>query len=70
MYILCKEKQINDGSYRTYLKAMTFDEILEVLDCFVKNNNIKKHIIEALRLLVPEPNEPLDNDEIGIYYLQ
>lgn len=109
---LCEEKQINDGSYRTYLKAMTFDEILEALDYFVKNNNIKKrsvalhysemikkffdflltkgienkdlfsmrgksgagsfdnkikkHINEDLCLLIPEPNAPLDDDEIGI----
>ncbi len=109
---LSEEKQINDASYRTYLKAMTFDEILEALNYFVKNNNIRKrsvglhysemikkffnflsikgientdlfsmigksgidsfdskiknYIDKELKLLVPEPNESLDNDEIGI----
>lgn len=42
---IIEEKKIYDGTYVTYFKAMSIDEILESLDYFIRRNHIKKETV-------------------------
>jgi len=42
---IVEEKKIHDGTYATYFKAMSIEEILESLDYFIRRNHIKRETV-------------------------